>query len=62
MTVKRAPKKAEKGPDEPRPGIVLRPSVVEALLVAVSSSDSRAAVDVANQIREIAEQQGYSQF
>ena len=43
-------------------GIVIRPSVLEALLVAVSSSDHRAAGDVANQMREIAEQQGYTKF
>ena len=37
-------------------------AVIEALLVANSQSNKTAADDVCNQIREIAEQQGWAQF
>ena len=62
-TVTVAPEVAEiLQPEGKRQGVVLRPSVIEALLVADSGKNHSAVTDVCNQIREIAEKQGYTQF
>lgn len=47
---------------EEKKGILIDPKVIEALLVAEGTSNRTAVNDVCNQIREIAEKQGYAKF
>jgi len=49
-------------PEGKRQGIVIRPSVIEALLVANSQGNRVAENAICAQIREMAEKQGYTEF